>query len=610
MPLDSDATLDLEGLTRQQARLSRQGRLHWVHWTIVGASVLITVVAWYLSSSLVEQRARQRFELEITRVVELVDERMRHYEDALLSGVASIQATGGEATRAQWRRYAENLRLAERYPGIDGIGVIHHVGGEDLVRYLDERRRERPGVGFSIHPEHDFDFYLPIAYIEPEGPNARAIGLDVAFERNRRDAALEARLSGATRISGPIVLVQDADETPGFLFYAPYYDEGGGQPFASDVSTAERETRFRGFVYAPLIVESLVAGTLDQASRDIVFSIRDGDELLYEESNDVGRADDMPYAGTHEVELYGRTWTFDFRGAAAGSGAVEVNQPLVVLISGLAIDTMLFGLFALMSRSNRRVLSLARTMTGDLSRQAVALEQSNKELTAYAHVVSHDLKTPLRGIQDLADFVMEDLSGYLASPEANPEVGENLDRLTHEASRAQALITGILQYASVGMADEGISEVDVGTLLGKIGESLGVGSDQLVVEGPLPTFETHALSLEQVLSNLIDNAFKYSDDPEHAVTRVSVDRLDDFYRFSVTDDGPGIEPRFHETVFEAFKKLHSRQDVISSGIGLSIVKKSVELLGGSISIRSVMAPEPGHGTTFLFDWPVGASRPA
>jgi len=604
-PMAMDSALDLDELKRQQAALQRGGRLSRLHVAIVAASVVVTVLAWYTSSTLIEQRAEQRFKREIGRVIELVEERMHHYEDALLAGVASIQSNEGVVSRERWRRYADSLQINERYPGISGIGVIFHVAPDEVDAFTERAAAENPG--YAIHPPHEFDFRLPIAYIEPEAPNAAALGLDVAFEHNRRTAALRARRLGTTQISGPIVLVQDAGRTPGFLFYAPYYAYGGDGTPAQGVAPRYREQQFRGLVYAPLVVESLVAGTLDRRSRDVRLSIRDGDEVLYTDADAQPDEDEhLPYTAARQVEMYGRTWTFEFRGSGSVAGESASRQPRVVLIGGLLIELMLVVLFWLMSRSNRRMIALAEGMTDDLSRHARALADTNEELRNYAHIVSHDLQTPIRGIQDLAGFIREDLGEYLASNDAVSEVGTNLDRLCAQAARGQTLITGILDYSSVGVHDESLSSVDVRELVEQIGATLDVRPGQLVIDGELPVFETHAVRLGQVLANLIGNAFKYHPERDRARVHVSVARHGAFHRFTVTDNGPGIEPRHHDRIFDVFEKLQTSADVHSSGIGLSIVRKSVELLGGSVSVASAA----GQGATFRFDWPVANVRRA
>lgn len=598
-----ERSVDVDTLRERQAALHRQGALHWWHWVIVGLSVVITFFAWNTSRSALEERAQRRFAGESERVIELMRERLRHYEDALLSAAAAMQIEDGVMTRERWRRYAEYLDLTRRYPGVNGIGVIHYVEEDELDAYVERLRGERPESGYDIRPEHGFGVHLPIAYLEPEESNIEAIGLDVAFESNRRTAALRARRLGSSQISGPIVLVQDAGRTPGLLFYVPFYDRASIDSFTA---IAMRERAFEGLVYVPLVVRSLVAGVLGRENRQVALSIRDGSEVLYSEGLPDGTFASTPtFSRERTVFLYGRTWTFSVWSTPAFDAAFGTNQPAFVLAFGLTIDAMLLILFALMSRSNRRTLSLANDLTNDLSAQAAELTENNRDLERFARVVSHDLKTPIRGIQDLTDFLEEDLGDYLGSAAADPSIGRNLERLREQARKGNALITGILHYSVVGLENESLTRVDCRRMIEGIGESLGLTPEQLVIDGDPPVFDTYEVSLGQVLSNLIGNASKYNPDPKRAVVRVSVERCESGFRFAVADNGPGIEPRFHERVFEAFTTLERRPDADSSGIGLSIVKKAVERLGGTVELES----EPGQGSTFRFTWPVADADP-
>jgi len=265
-------------------------------------------------------------------------------------------------------------------------------------------------------------------------------------------------------------------------------------------------------------------------------------------------------------------------------------------------------IFRPMAATIARTIATLERANDELADQALVLAATNDELSDYAHVASHDLSTPVRNVQNLTLMLREDLGGYLASPEADPEIARNLDRLERQALKSQALITGILDYSSVGVRDEALSSVDVAALVRQIVDdgSLGVRADQVVIEGELPTFETHATRLGQVFTNLIENAFRYHHDRENARVRVSVTHDGAFYRFAVSDDGPGIEPRFHERIFKSFTRLQTDRVQEGSGIGLAIVRKAVEQLGGQVDIES----EPGHGTTFRFDWPVASLRRA
>ena len=203
----------------EREKLIRAGRLQWFHWVVVGSSLILTIGAWYFSSSQVQEKVESRFQRESAQVVELITERMLKYEDGLWGGVAAIQGQGGDISHPDWLKVAKSLSIGEKYPGINGIGVIHRVAPEELSAYLEEQRNLRPD--YAIHPRHEESEYLPITYIEPVATNAKAVGLDMAHETNRYTAAKKARDTGTAQITGPITLVQDAQKNRRVLVLRP-----------------------------------------------------------------------------------------------------------------------------------------------------------------------------------------------------------------------------------------------------------------------------------------------------------------------------------------------------------------------------------------------------
>lgn len=238
-------------------------------------------------------------------------------------------------------------------------------------------------------------------------------------------------------------------------------------------------------------------------------------------------------------------------------------------------------------------------MNDELQSKAAALMRSNADLESFAYVASHDLKTPLRGIADLAEYLEEDIQEHIAAPGNNPEIQKNLRRLRQQTERMDNLINGILSYSSVGSRPEPVEYIDVQAVLRVTALELDLDSHQLKIESPLPRFKSYKVRFEQVMNNLIGNAFKYNRDRERARVSVSCKSSGSFYEFSISDNGPGIDPRFHARIFEVFQTLQPKDEIESTGVGLSIVKRSVESLGGTICVSSVV----GEGTTFSFTWP-------
>lgn len=231
-----------------------------------------------------------------------------------------------------------------------------------------------------------------------------------------------------------------------------------------------------------------------------------------------------------------------------------------------------------------------------LAQTAALVEKRNLELDQFAYVASHDLKAPLRAIANLSQWIEEDLEGQL--PDENKH---QLQLLRGRVHRMEALINGLLEYSRVGRRDRLVETVDVEHLLTEIVDSLAPpASFEFDISAEIPAFTTNAVALRQVLSNLISNAIKHHDRDDGCITVTGVDR-GDRYEFAVSDDGPGIDPQFHDRIFTIFQTLKPRDELESTGIGLSIVKKVIETEGGTIHLESAL----GEGTTFRFTWPKG-----
>jgi signal transduction histidine kinase len=200
----------------------------------------------------------------------------------------------------------------------------------------------------------------------------------------------------------------------------------------------------------------------------------------------------------------------------------------------------------------------------------------------------------LRAIANLSEWIEEDLAEVLTE-----DTRHQMNLLRGRVHRMEALINGLLQYSRVGRIKTEPEIVDVNTLLTEIISSLEYPDEfRIEIEGEMPTLRTERLPLQQVFTNLISNGIKHRDRSDGRV-KLSVREQGYFYEFSVTDDGQGIDPKYHEKVFVIFQTLEARDKTENTGIGLSIVKKAVETQGGTITLES----QVGQGTTFRFTWP-------
>ena len=575
--------------TTDRQKLEKAGTLHWFHWMIVALSIFLTFAAWYFSKNQLREKQAIRFEREADQMVELILERMRKYEDALWGGVALIHTLGGDVDYDQWSLYAQSIHIEKKYPGINGIGVIHALMEDELPAYLAHQRIRRPD--YHIHPEHDGNEYYPITYIEPLMGNEKAVGLDIAHEVNRFTAAKKARDTGDVQITGPIVLVQDAKKTPGFLFYAPFYRAGVYE------SVKERRANFIGMVYAPFVIQKLMEGVLAKQKRQVGIRMADGADVLYDEhlvlEDDF---DPTPLFKKHiEVGLYGQNWQFDLWSTKSFRASVADSQPTIILMGGIFIDCLLFFLFVLISRANRNALAYADRMNEELQVEKSLLENSNQELEHFAYVASHDLQEPLRMVSSFLQLLQRRYAEQL-DDKANRYIAQAVDG----SVRMKRLIHDLLSYSRVGVSLE-FSTVDCNVVLRHVLETFDgaiENADALVTYDHLPTVMADEGQLGQVFQNLIGNAIKFQRE-ERLQIHIGVEERASEWVFRIADNGIGIEQAYVERIFVIFQRLHPREAYPGTGIGLAICKKIVERHGGRIWLIS----EVGKGTTFYFSLP-------
>ncbi len=227
-------------------------------------------------------------------------------------------------------------------------------------------------------------------------------------------------------------------------------------------------------------------------------------------------------------------------------------------------------------------------------RVVAELRRSNEDLDRFAYSASHDLRAPLRGIRSLTDWIAEDVAST-----ASAETLENLALVRSRVDRLDLLLDGLLKYARIGRSGGEPEEIDVAALVAQIAEDLApTAGFSVAVRGEIPILHADRAPFEQVLRNLIGNALKHQDGDTGSVT-VSARDLGDAVEFRVEDDGPGIPARFHQRIFAMFQTLRPRDEREGSGMGLAIVKRTVEVHGGSVRVES--AP-PARGSAFIFTW--------
>ena len=233
-------------------------------------------------------------------------------------------------------------------------------------------------------------------------------------------------------------------------------------------------------------------------------------------------------------------------------------------------------------------------MANKINHTITELEVKNKELDQFAYVVSHDLKAPLRGIENASKWVEEDMGQQLPA-----HIQEYLKMMRVRVHRMENLINGILALARIGRYKQTKEEVNVTQLIFEIFDTLSMPPGiKYQIADNLPVILTMRIYLQQVFTNLISNAVKYHHKP-CGLIQIKYLEFPDYHQFMVIDDGPGIDPEYHDRIFVIFQTLHERDAVESTGVGLAIVKKIIDQQGGRITLKS----NPGQGSTFIFTWP-------
>ncbi len=221
------------------------------------------------------------------------------------------------------------------------------------------------------------------------------------------------------------------------------------------------------------------------------------------------------------------------------------------------------------------------------------LKRKNQELDQFAHIVSHDMKAPLRGIDNVVTWIEEDHEAELS-----PKVSDYLQLIKGRVKRGENMIQGLLSYARIGKEKNLHEKVAVGALIEEVLENFAARPGMKISVSPdLPVLYTEKLPLFQIFSNLIGNAMKYNQ-KEEGVISIYHKEHPSHWEFFVQDNGPGISKNYHEKIFMIFQTLQERDSFESTGVGLAIVKKILESRNENIKLSS----ETGKGSVFSFTW--------
>ncbi len=340
-----------------------------------------------------------------------------------------------------------------------------------------------------------------------------------------------------------------------------------------------------GAIIGVLNLNKLIVNNTDtQFQNDYQLLIYENNQLAYASDSQLLSPKTLHYKTS--LTFYNANWDMIIFPTAQFIKSNYTALPIIIFACALFLALLSLFLFELI---------IIQLKTALLAKKAQAkLKIKNQELDQFAYIASHDLKAPLRAIDNLITWIEED-----AKHELKDESKKHFSLIKKRTGRMNQLITGILEYSRLGRIDSDISEVNVAALLHEVIENLGPPPQFIInILPPMPMLTTPVLALDQVFSNIISNAIKYR---RHDNGKIDISATDvgEFYEFKICDNGPGIDPQYHEKIFGIFQTLNPRDKFESTGIGLAIVKKILDQQHGKIWVKSAV----GKGTIFYFTWP-------
>jgi len=247
-------------------------------------------------------------------------------------------------------------------------------------------------------------------------------------------------------------------------------------------------------------------------------------------------------------------------------------------------------------RAEREIRDLNKDLERRVAERTSELREALKELEAFSYTIAHDLRAPLRAMGGFSQALLED-----HAPRLDENGRDYLARIADSAKRMDRLILELLDYSRMMRADVHVEPVDLEEValkvIAQLSDEIGARGAKIAVDRPLPRVLGNAVTLDQVLSNLLSNALKFVARGVAPRVRVRAESRGDRVRLWIEDNGIGIGPEHHDRIFGVFQRLHTAAEYPGSGIGLAIVRKAVERMGGKAGLES----ELGKGSKFWIE---------
>lgn len=587
---------------------------------VLATSLFLTLAAGVLLARTEEARDSARFANAVQSTRDRVESRLSTYT-ALLRGTAGLFAANDSVTRDAFAEYVSRLRIADQYPGIQGVGFTQRVLNGDLPRFVEAVRAS--GVAsYRVWPDSSRAEYNAILFLEPmDRRNRVALGYDMFTEPVRREAMARARDTGRAALSGKVTLVQEVDERKqaGFLLYLPVYRGGDVPP-----TFAKRRAALAGFVYAPFRADDLFRGIFgtERAPR-VRLLVYDGPRVdegaLLHASSATGPEQRSGRVATEHIAIGGRPWTLVFESTPAFEAlGASLVPPLIV--AGVLVSLVLFGLARAQIGAKEIAVHAAGELRASLAeRERLVLdaqdarraaEQANRLKSQFLANMSHEIRTPINAVTGYAQLLEMEIAGPLS-----PQQRAHIERIRFSGQHLLTIVDDVLDLAKVEAGEMAIESRAVSAYASATSAITLVEPQATVkrialVLGPAceadVTFRGDASRARQILVNLLGNAVKFTEPGGRVTVRCHLATRPDpeavlsgagpWSAIEVCDNGVGIAPEEIGLIFEPFVQAeggYARKQG-GSGLGLAISRRLARLMGGDITVRSRL----GEGSCF------------
>jgi signal transduction histidine kinase/CheY-like chemotaxis protein/integral membrane sensor domain MASE1 len=593
-------------------------------WGTLLIGVALTVAVWHLLAASTERRAHEQFEAECTDIAKRIARRMTLYESGLRGAQALFNAQQ-EPSRDQWRDFAHGMDLQHNFPGVMGLGYGMYLRAEQRAA-VQAAIRQQGYEDFTIwNNNHGADpgMSAVVLYLEPfAGRNLRAFGYDMMSEPTRRVALLQAARSGTPAMTARVVLVQDDQTTglPGFLMYFPVYRKD--VLLGAQSSPQQRMAALQGFAYSPIRTDELMGDLLAPGDETVRLEIFDGLQpspaaLLYASQQQAAAAQQYPnpYRRTITLDLLHHQWTLRFASQPAFEDAIDRQKSHIVLLAGVIISLLFFGVVRALTARQAYATALARRMTGALRQSESSLiaardqaEAASRAKTEFVANMSHEIRTPLNAVLGMAHL--------LGNTALSAEQLKYVEMIRSSGHSLLSILNDVLDFSKIeaGRMELAPAPFQLSAMLEAIATIMTVNAGEkdlelaIGVEAQVPAaLVGDGHRLQQVLINLVGNAIKFTEKGSVSVL-VELAAAPATLRFTVRDSGIGIPADRVAQLFAPFAQADASMTrrFGGTGLGLAISRRIAALMDGVIDVRST----PGVGSEFILTVPLQAGAEA